>query len=84
MHISYEKTINDCLTEMFRRVGEEYPNPELTDQDDWYHQQSWTREEEDDFRDWMMKLVKKRYQWPKKKIDYDTRSELVMLCVMQA
>ena len=61
--IDYEITTEDCLIEMFKRVGETYPNPELTDRDDWYMQRTWTIEEEKDFKEWMKVLLKKRYKY---------------------
>lgn len=66
-----EKTMNDCITEMFKRVGEKYPNEELTKQDKWFQKRSWTEAEEDDFRDWMTKLLKKRHKWTNKKIQLE-------------
>ena len=69
--ISYDKTCEDCLKEMFRRVGEEFPNEELTNQDDWYQQRTWTPEQEEDFKEWMTKLLKKRYRWSKKHLDWE-------------
>ena len=47
-----------CLKEMFKRVGLEYPNKELTSQDDWYHKHTWTTEQDNDFRAWLTKAVK--------------------------
>ena len=69
--ISYEKTTEDCLKEMFSRVGEAYPNPELTKHDDWFQKRTWTEDEKNDFRDWMKKLLKKRYHFSEKKLDWE-------------
>ena len=66
-----EELCEECLTEMFRRVGEEYPNKEFTDQDKWYLQHSWTVEEEDDFRDWMHKKLRKA-KFSKHQADMET------------
>lgn len=66
---SYEQTTEECLTEMFKRVDETYPNKKLTNQNDWYTKRTWTSKEEDDFSNWMSKLLKKRYSWTKKHID---------------
>lgn len=61
-----EKTTEMCLKEMFRRVGERYPNKELTDQKEWYTKRTWTQKQEDGFRVWMDKLLKKRHKmWNK-------------------
>jgi hypothetical protein len=65
----YEDTTEMCLKEMFRRVGEKYPNKELTDQPEWYKKRTWTEAEENDFRKWMGKLLKKRHGWKKVLID---------------
>jgi hypothetical protein len=58
-----------CLKEMFKRVGEKYPNKKLTDQPEWYTKRTWTEKEEDDFRVWMGKLLKKRHGLKKAMID---------------
>jgi hypothetical protein len=73
-----EKTTEMCLKEMFRRVGEKYPNKELTDKKDWWRTRTWTEKEEDDFRDWMVKLLKKRHKWSKRTIDKEIGMFLLM------
>ena len=78
MNRNYEETCEECLKEMFKRVGEKYPNEELTSQEDWYHQRSWTPEEEEDFRDWMAKYVKKKHRWDKKTIEIEIAMFLLM------
>ena len=71
MNLDYDKTCEECLKEMFKRVGEEYPN-ELTNQEDWYMKRSWTIEEQNDFKDWMIKHLKKRHpSWNKRTIDME-------------
>lgn len=57
-----EQLVEDALAEMFDRVGETYPNKKLTDQPGWYTMRSWTDEEEQDFREWLTKKIKKA--WP--------------------
>ena len=64
--MTYESTTELCLKEMFKRVGEKYPNKELTDQPNWWTKRTWTEAEEDDFRLWMDKLLKKRHGWNKR------------------
>jgi hypothetical protein len=59
--MKYEETTEMCLKEMFKRVGEKYPNKELTDQPNWWTKRTWTEKEEDDFRLWMRKIMKKRH-----------------------
>jgi len=54
-----EKLCEMCIKEMFKRVGLKYPN-KLTKQNDWYLKRSWTKKEQDDFADWMRKLLKKQ------------------------
>ena len=58
----YDQACDDCLKEMFRRVGMYYPNKPFTDQKDWYTKCTWTKEEEDDFRKWMTKYLKKKFR----------------------
>jgi len=77
--IPYEQTNTDCLREMFRRVGETYPNEELTAHDEWYTQHTWTDAEQDAFADWMRKLLKKRYRhWRKRTIDHEVGMFVLM------
>jgi len=66
---SLDKTYERCLKEMFKRVGEKYPNKKLTEQKDWYLLRTWTEEEEISFGVWMEKFLKKKYPgWSKKRI----------------
>ena len=60
--IPYEKTVEDCLREMFKRVGMKYPDLEFTKNDGWYKQKSWTVKDRSDFESWMRKLYKGRYR----------------------
>lgn len=53
----------ECLIEMFRRVGLTYPAPEITKHDMWYTLREWTMEEEDEFKEWMRKHLKKRCKY---------------------
>jgi len=74
-----EKTIEMCLKEMFRRVGEKYPNKEITDKPEWWKTRTWTEEDENDFRKWMGKLLKKRHPgW--KKILVEREIGMFLLC----
>jgi hypothetical protein len=68
-----EKIVEPCLKEMFKRVGERYPNKKLTDQRNWYSQRAWTKEQEEDFKQWMIKyLMRRRYikQQAEKEVAY--------------
>jgi len=58
-----ERVVDECLSEMFKRVGEKYPNKELTDQKEWYTKRSWTEEEEADFRKWLLAKLKKSFPY---------------------
>jgi len=76
--MTYEQTCEDCLKEMFRRVGEEYPNEELTSQDEWYHLRTWTEEAKQDFEKWMTALIKKRHKLPMEKVYAEVAFFLLM------
>jgi hypothetical protein len=49
MKDKYEVAVDMCLKEMFKRVGEKYPNKKLTDQKEWYTKRTWTEAEESSF-----------------------------------
>lgn len=69
-NLSYEKACEDALKEMFRRVGEEYPNETLTKHEKWYQMRVWTEEEQDDFSNWLKSMLKKRFRhWHKRTIN---------------
>ena len=72
MSNKHEKLCDECLAEMFRRVGEEFPNKELTDQDAWYAKRAWTCAEEDDFREWMETKLKKEAKFTAKQATFET------------
>jgi len=58
--MNYEKITTECLEEMFKRVGEDYHKTEIdTSKDKWYHERIWTQEEEEDFKKWMVKKLKR-------------------------
>lgn len=58
-----EKVTEKYLKEMFKRVGEKFPNPELTDQEDWYSLREWTEEEEKSYGAWLKKQIKKDFSY---------------------
>lgn len=62
----YALAIEFCLNEMFMRVGERFPNEELTNKPDWYTLRSWTDEEEEKFRKWMAAYLRKKLKMRKK------------------
>ena len=78
MKNTWEDTTEDCLKEMFRRVGAKYPWPGLTRYREWYNRRTWTEQEQDDFRTWMKKLIMKRHKISTKKADYETGMFLLM------
>ena len=75
---TYDDACEECLVEMFRMVGEKYPNKKLTDQKDWYTKRSWTESEEQDFKKWMGKYLKKNFKWSKKMIEKEVGMFLLM------
>jgi len=77
--MNYDKTTEMCLKEMFKRVGEVYPNKEITDKPEWWRTKTWTEEQEEGFRKWMVKLLKKRHPgW--KKVLIDREIGMFLLC----
>ena len=66
-----DNTYLTCVTEMFKRVGLEYPNKELTDQDNWFEKYTWTEEEEIDFKKWVIKLLMKKHKYRKKHAEFE-------------
>lgn len=68
--ISPEHT-QEILAEMCKRVGVDAEMFDF-DQKDWYWQHEWTLEEQDDFRKWLGKFLKKhKYVGPGKKRGQD-------------
>lgn len=65
----HENAVKDCLKEMFKRVGEKYPNPELTNKNGWFTLRTWTQADEDDFRKWMKQYLKKHTLFKNRAID---------------
>jgi len=51
--MNIEKVYIECVTELFKRVGLDFPNKELTDKPDWYSEYTWTMDEEHSFMQWM-------------------------------
>lgn len=66
------KIFDECMAEMFKRVGEKYPNKELTDQAEWYLKRTWTEEEEKDFKVWMINHLKRTLRFNKKSAEWET------------
>jgi hypothetical protein len=47
------KYLDEIMNEMFRRVGLEYKEDKVKEQD-WFLQASWTEEEQNDFKEWFV------------------------------
>lgn len=74
-----DKFVTMCLKEMFKRVGEKYPNEELTKQKDWYSKRTWTEKEQESFKKWLEKKMAKQWSYlRKKKIEYE--AAMFILC----
>ena len=74
----YNNALNFCLKEMFLRVGETYPNEDLTNDPEWYILRSWTIEEENKFRKWMITYLRKKLRMSKKRAETETFWFLMM------
>ena len=66
-----EDMMDLCMKEMFLRVGLVYPNPEFTSQKDWYSLKTWTEQQENDFKEWMVKFI-----WTKMRSSYWTKKDV--------
>ena len=73
-----EEAINLCLKEMFLIVGETYPNKDLTSDHRWYMLRSWTVEQENNFRDWMISFLRKSWRISKRQAIIETSYFLLM------
>ena len=60
MNVKEDKAFTFCFKEMFLRVGEVYPNEELTKDENWYRLRSWTTKEEESFCKWMVNYLRKK------------------------
>jgi thymidine kinase len=69
MQDKYNTATDKCLKEMFKRVGEKYPNHELTKDEGWFTKRTWSIKEQDTFIVWMSKFLKKQFGWNAKKIE---------------
>ena len=76
--MDYDKVCTECLKEMFKRVGEKYPNKKLTDQRDWYMKRCWTEKEEADFEKWMRAYLKKTCRWSTRMINKEVGMFMLM------
>jgi len=63
--MNYDEVLEDCLREMFRRVGLRYVE-KFCKRDNWYRARSWTESQEHEFKEWMVGFLRKRCRWTKK------------------
>ena len=68
----YNDASEKCLKEMFRRVGEVYPNPKLTSEDNWYTKRNWSIEDQASFKRWMIDYLQTKFGWGKKKCEWES------------
>lgn len=54
----------EILKEMFIRVGADY-NEELVQQEGWFQKYSWSKEEEEDYKEWLINYLVKNLKIPK-------------------
>jgi len=67
--VDADKVCTECLKEMFRRVGMQYPNKKFTDNPNWFRMRCWTKKEEEDFEMWMRAYLKKTCRWSTRMIN---------------
>jgi len=63
MATSKKKTtefMTDALDRMFRAVGFDGFDQEFAKQDQWYLMREWTKDQEDEYRDWFINECRKR------------------------
>lgn len=74
-----DKFVHICLKEMFKRVGEKYPNEELTKQKDWFSQRTWTEKDQENFKKWLEKKMAKQWSYlGKRKIELEAAMFILM------
>jgi len=66
--MNIEQITNECLVEMFRRVGLEYSIEQINEYAkdtgaEWFQSKTWSTEEEDAFRDWMDAHLRTKTRW---------------------
>lgn len=74
-----EKFMMMCFREMFKRVGEKFPNEELTKHKDWYSRRTWTEKEQDSFKKWLKKKIASRWRYLKgRKLEFEVEMFILM------
>jgi len=62
-----EPTTEKYLREMFRRIGLEY-SPDIVKRDKWYLEHSWTVDEEEEYRQWLVNELRMDFRYYSKRI----------------
>jgi len=63
-----EKFIDAALAEMFRLVDRKY-SPKATSSPEWYYESTWTSQQQEQFREWLTKLIRRDLRHPAYKAD---------------
>lgn len=63
-----EKWMDEILTKQFEMVGLEY-NPHIVKKEGWYLEHSWTAEQQEDFKAWLSRYLKRRLKFTKEYCD---------------
>jgi hypothetical protein len=66
METKQQKFVTKALTKMFEIVGRTY-TPEAVGHPDWFYENSWTGEQEAEFREWLARLYSRTFYVPVKK-----------------
>jgi hypothetical protein len=66
MQTKQERFVTRALTRMFEVIGRTY-TPEAVGHPEWFHESSWTREQEAEFQEWLARLFARTFHTPMKK-----------------
>lgn len=75
------KNTSDVVMTMIRKQCEMVGvNPDDIDfkKEGWYSEYSWTKEKEEEFKEWATKLLRKKFRWTKRKINTELGYYLLM------
>lgn len=56
----------EALDEMFKRVGFEKYDQEFTKSTTWYSERCWTKEAEQEYKNWFVDHARKKLRWSKR------------------
>ena len=73
-----ERFVAKCFKEMFKRVGEKFPNEKLTKNDEWYTLRTWMEKEQDSFKKWLVKEFKKDYPYLRRRAELEAGMFILM------